>query len=250
MTPDLSGPDRNEAISDLAVFHSRRLKLGLDRTTAKPIALALSTGPGMKVAHNLTQRVWRSSQGAFIVLQHKTGRIEEIKPGHPRGYALPAVYAHGLRMGLGLDREDYGRLYDLAEKTLTGVTEDRRLAADVPYNGSLWSVSIDLKDRLVLNLHNRVYDYATDHAIKRAKERYSLVLTYEAARFMHEAMESGNYVRQESGHEAARLAPHTIRATVHYDMEDFTIVYDPDTKMIVTVTPPGDFDYARKLAGA
>ncbi len=60
------------------------------------------------------------------------------------------------------------------------------------------------------------------------------------------AMKSGDYVPQKSSSEDQRG---TIRATVHYDMEDFTIVYDPETKMIVTVTPPGDYDPVRKAKG-
>lgn len=246
MTPDISGPDRNAPISDLAVFQSSRLKLGLDRTNTKDLGQTLRSQPGLRVG-NVTHHVWKSPLGAMIVILHGvTGRIEGVKPGHPKGFALSGVTAYGLRMGFGLEHDDYRRIYDLAEANLSELTSERRFSTVVPYNGSEWDVSLDLKDRIIVNLNDRVYKYATDHAIKRAKQRYSLVLTYEAARAMHEAMESGNYVKQEQGRD---FQAHTIRATVHYDMEDFTIVYDPQTKMIVTVTPPGDFDHSRKLAG-
>lgn len=242
--------DRNAQISDLAMFHTRKFGIKMDHAAAAILSLRLRTsGAGLQVTDRIVQYVHHFPEGEYLVFLHlATNRIEEIRKPHPRGIMSPPCMTFCMRQGFGLTEHDYKRIYDLLEASPEkAAATDRRATAEVVYDNNYWQVTADVRDRLIIRINSMVYVYATDHAIKRAKSRYGLVLTYEAAKEMVTAMQSGDYIPQKSSSEDHRG---TIRATVHYDTEDFTIVYDPATQMIVTVTPPGDYDAARKRAGA
>lgn len=259
MTHSYSDSDRHAAISDLAVFQSKRLGAPIDRAKGEVIRQTLKgVAPYLTFGNQTLYPVQVGGKEVVLALGPQ-GRIEAVRPAHPKGIATSQALSYATtRLGLTLTNDDYKAIYDLVENATDRKDEGcHRVSATVTYEGDDYEVVIGLKDRMILRINKTVLRFATAHAIKRAKERYGLILNSTTAQEILKKLQTGDYVRCEAGrtvrnpldmgnHEKA----HHIRATVNYDCEDFTVIYDPHTETIVTVTPPGDFDPARKRAGA
>lgn len=259
MTNSYSGSDRHAAISDLATFQSRRLGAPIDRALGEKVRDALKGRDPLVVHGNQTMFVTTVAGKEVVIAIGPLGRIEAVRHPHPKGIVTSQALSFAtLRLGLTFTNDDFKRIYDLVEKAPDRKDEGMdRASATVSHEGQEYDVVIGLRDRIILRINMAVFNYATIHAVKRAKDRYGLVLTGSIASEMLAKLKAGDYVKQEAGRNVrnpldmgTHEKSHHIRATVTYDCEDFTVIYDPHTETIVTVTPPGDFDPARKRAGA
>lgn len=244
----------NSSISglcDLAGYQAR--KLGLKLTPAQVgIMLDRLVNDKSLIRYRLPphfENVVMTVGGREVVVNWSPGRvqIENFSAPHPKGVITPAALRYALNGGMPVDQEFLARVIAALEKFSTEKTlgEGSLVSGSVIVDGDKFDVTIDGHRRIV-RFSRHVLRYATAHAIQRAKQRYDLPLTYDVAEEMVSLMKSGQFVKNEPAPGDDR---ETIRGTIHYDMEDFTIVYNPSQEKIVTVTPLGDYDRKRHLRG-
>lgn len=191
--------------------------------------------------NNVTRFVFDEPDGSVVVKEYRPeypNDLIRVADPHPKGLWTYTAREQSIRAGLR-DSDDVAR--DLIRLFEDESVPKRYLGAElfgatVKYEDQTLDVEINVFDRKLVRVSQRVKKFASEHAISRAKQRYNLILDAETAEAMVNLMKAGQYVPTE-GARGDR-----IRAELTYDTEVFTVVYAPETEMIITITPTGAYD--------
>lgn len=244
-----------DGIYDLALYQARKFGLNVSTKAQVDALLARLENDQTLVRCTLPpmlESVVMTINGKEVVViwRPSAKRIEQFQHPHPKGMITKAALRYAMNGGIPVDQDHLKRIITEFERPTVAkhvVSDDGLLrSATIIVDGDKLDVTVDCRSRMIVRVGRYVLRFATVHAIERAKQRYDLPLTYDVAEEMVMLMRAGKFVPNAAAPGDER---DTIRGTVHYDMEDFTVVYDPTVEKIVTVTPLGDWDRKRKQRG-
>lgn len=191
--------------------------------------------------NGISRFVFDEPDGSVVVREYRPeypNDLIRVGDPHPKGLWTYTARDHAIRAGLrdaDVVATDLIRLFE-NESIPKRYLGNSLFGATVQYEGQTLDVEVNVFDRKLVRVSQRVKKFASDHAIERAKQRYNLILDAETAEAMVEMMKTGQYVATEGAHGGR------IRAELTYDTEVFTVVYAPETEMIITITPTGAYD--------
>lgn len=198
----------------------------------------------------------------YVVDENGVTNVYEVWPDSEPRLLPPSPYimARGadiaaMRLGIPFDANAKGRVRQTHQvqvgNTLLRAFEDESVPkryvggwlyeATVKVADHTLDIIVNVFNRTIMRVTPRVQKFATIHAIDRAKERYGLVLDAEAAEAMIKKLIAGDVTPQPGGHSGKE------RAEVVYDQEVFTVVWNPEDAMIITVTPTGGYRQTASL---